>query len=239
MAQGLQILRVGKLGPVPSVWLNVIYVYPRGPPAMLGALPAKRLPQQLAGAQFISPRLGAVHPAPACRGFPSGLLGVMLRTVTVPGQLRAPRVPAWSQGLMCHGLSPPGETKAPGPTTQPNSGKSLALALYALAFFDIQDNFASACPAVHSQVFSLGFRINAEQAVVPPTLRAGNPSILYLYFTMLFSCLQHYLPPFMRYCQKIYTASRPNSGKRYSFFRRFCGRRYLHSLLMIGSKYLR
>ena len=108
----------------------------------------------------------------------------------------------------------------------------------AQALVDIHEAFFSAVPTPDRQVpcsrlwpYSLLCGSTADGA--------NNFPIHCYYFTIPFSCLQHFLPPFIQYYQKIYTASRPNSGDCYSFFRRFLGRRYLHSLLGIGSKYLR
>ena len=63
-------------------------------------------------------------------------------------------------------------------------GKSLALALNALALVDIQDQLCTAGPAVNLQVPCLGIRPDPQQVFVPLTDWTHQPSVLYDQFTM-------------------------------------------------------
>lgn len=76
--------------------------------------------------------------------------------------------------------------------------QSLAPAFNALAFCDIQNQFGLTVPAVNRQVSSLRLRLYAEQAVIPPTHRADDPSIPYDKFSSFLIELQPYFPSPMR-----------------------------------------
>lgn len=141
MTKTLQILPVGEPGPVSAVRLHMVHIGGRRSDTAPGALPAERLPQELRGPEIIQPYRRSVHPAPglSLRAAPAAVFRPVFRTPAVTGQRTASWMPARSERLHCHGLSPPGKIKTPDPTTQPSSGESLALAFNALAFFDIKD----------------------------------------------------------------------------------------------------
>lgn len=117
LAQALQIVPVDKAGPVTPVGLDVIHHRGPGPYAPSGALPAPRLPQELIGPQVVRPD-GQTVPAVPLGGHPAPRpLRLMLGAVSLSGELRASWIPAWSERLHGHGLSPPGKTKSQSPTT--------------------------------------------------------------------------------------------------------------------------
>ena len=112
LAQALQVAPVDEAGPVSPMWLDVIHHGSMGTAAPPGALPAEGLIQELRGPKVIRPCLGLIHPVPLGALPPLGLLGFVLRTVPLPGQVWAARLAARSERLQGHGLSPPGKTKS-------------------------------------------------------------------------------------------------------------------------------
>lgn len=117
LAQALQIVPVNEAGPVASVGLDVVHHRGPGAYAPSGALPAPRLTQELIGPQVVRPD-GQTVPAVPLGGHPAPRpLGLMPGAVSLSGELRASWVPAWSERLHGHGLSPPGKTKSQSPTT--------------------------------------------------------------------------------------------------------------------------
>ena len=112
LAQALQIVPVDKAGPVTPVGLDVIHHRGPGPYAPSGALPAPWFPHELIGPQIVCPD-GQVVPAVPLGGHPAPRpLRLMLGAVSLSGELRASWIPAWSERLHGHGLSPPGKTKS-------------------------------------------------------------------------------------------------------------------------------
>lgn len=117
LAQALQIVPVDKAGPVTPVGLDVIHHRGPGPYAPSGALPAPWFPHELIGPQVVRPD-GQVVPAVPLSGHPAFRpLGFVLGTPALTGEFLAPRMPARSERLHGHGLSPPGKTKSQSPTT--------------------------------------------------------------------------------------------------------------------------
>ena len=117
LAQALEIGPVDEPGPVPPVGLHMVHHRGPGADAPACALPAPWLPQELPGPQIVGPDGQAVPAVPFRRGPPGRWPGLVPVTVPLPGESGAPRVPAWSEGLHGHGLSPPGKTKSQSPTT--------------------------------------------------------------------------------------------------------------------------
>ena len=112
LAQALQIVPVDKAGPVTPVGLDVIHHRGPGPYAPSGALPAPWFPHELIGPQIVCPD-GQVVPAVPLSGHPAFRpLGFVLGTPALTGEFLAPRMPARSERLHGHGLSPPGKTKS-------------------------------------------------------------------------------------------------------------------------------
>lgn len=117
LAQALQVGTVSEAGPAPSVGLDVVHHRGPGAYAPSGALPAPRLTQELIGPQVVRPD-GQTVPAVPLGGHPAPRpLGLMPGAVSLSGELRASWIPAWSERLHGHGLSPPGKTKSQSPTT--------------------------------------------------------------------------------------------------------------------------
>ena len=111
LAQALQIVPVDKAGPVTPVGLDVIHHRGPGPYAPSGALPAPWFPHELIGPQIVCPD-GQVVPAVPLSGHPAFRpLGFVLGTPALTGEFLAPRMPARSERLHGHGLSPPGKQK--------------------------------------------------------------------------------------------------------------------------------
>ena len=110
--QALQVAPVDKAGPVPSVGRDVIHHRGPGTPAVPGTLPAPRLRHELTGPQVVRPD-GQAVPAVPLGGHPAlRPLGLVLGAVSLAGERPASRVPAGSERLHGHGLSPPGKTKS-------------------------------------------------------------------------------------------------------------------------------
>ena len=87
--------------------------------------------------------------------------------------------------------------KAPEPQSIPIWVRSWALALDALASLDVQEDLPPARPAVYRQSVGLRLRSDPQEPVVPPTLRAGYPSVLYDN-AIIFVCLATAFPHFLQ-----------------------------------------
>ena len=113
VAQALKIAAVAEPRPVPLVVDDVVNICCPNTESLLRTLTAERLTQELRRPQVASPLVGLVHPAP---GLCPGAAPVAARpvgvAVTIAHQHAAAWVPAWSQRLLAHGLSPPGKTKS-------------------------------------------------------------------------------------------------------------------------------
>ena len=70
------------------------------------------LTQQLCRPQVVRPDRQAVPAMPLGGNSALRLCGLVLGAVSIPGQRRASRMPARSERLQGHGLSPPGKTKS-------------------------------------------------------------------------------------------------------------------------------
>lgn len=114
VAKALQIAPVAEPVPVALVIDDVVNVCSACPSPVLCALSAERLVHQLCWTQVLSPLVGEVHPAPGLCFFAAlvGSLRPVLLAVAIAHQLAAAWVPAWSEWLQGHELSPPGKTKS-------------------------------------------------------------------------------------------------------------------------------
>ena len=103
MAQGLQVAAVCEPLPIALVGLDVVHVCGSGADAVTGALPAIRLPQELAGAKIVGSFWRQVQPVPG------GAFRAALRfrfvsgAVAVRHQDAAAWMPARSQGFLAQG----------------------------------------------------------------------------------------------------------------------------------------
>ena len=112
MAKALKIAAIHEHCPVSAVRLDVVHFRGRCPDSVPGTLPAKRLTKELAGPQVLRPLWGQVHPVPGLGRIAAAVLGAVEITIAASDQGRTPRMSAWTQRLLCHGLSPPGKTKS-------------------------------------------------------------------------------------------------------------------------------
>ena len=112
MAKALKIATIHEHCPVSTVRLDVIHFRGRCPVSVPSTLPAKRLTKELAGPQVFRPLWCQVHPVPGLGFVAAVILWPVAVAVAVGDQGRTPRMPAWAQRLLCHGLSPPGKTKS-------------------------------------------------------------------------------------------------------------------------------
>ena len=105
MAQGLQVVPVREQIQIPLVGLDVVHVCGSGADAVTGALPAIRLPQELAGAKIVGSFRRQVQPVPggaigAALGLGAGLVN---RAVAIRHQDVASRMSARPQGFLAQG----------------------------------------------------------------------------------------------------------------------------------------
>lgn len=105
MAQRLQVAPVREPLPVALVGLDVVHVCGPSADAVTGALPAIRLPQELAGAKIVGPFRRQVQPVPggavgAALSLWAGFVG---GAVATRHQDAATWMPARSQGFLAQG----------------------------------------------------------------------------------------------------------------------------------------
>ena len=112
MAKALKIAAIHEHCPVSAMRLDVIHFRGRCPDSVPSTLPAKRLTKELAGPQVFPPLWCQVHPVPGLGLVAAVILWAVAVAVAAGDQGRTPRMPAWAQRLLCHGLSPPGKTKS-------------------------------------------------------------------------------------------------------------------------------
>ena len=112
MAKALEIAAVREHRPVSAVRLDVVHFRGRRPVSAPGTFPAKRLAKELSGPQVLRPLWSQVHPVPGLGRIAAAVLGAVEITIAASYQGRTPRMSAWTQRLLCHGLSPPGKTKS-------------------------------------------------------------------------------------------------------------------------------
>ena len=115
LAQTLVVVRVNEQLPVSAERHHVVHRVGSCPASLLCTTPAERLPEQLRGAQVISPDRLAVPAVPLC-AFLALYATAMLRRVplaiSLPGQCGAAWVTTRPERLKGHGRSPPGKTKS-------------------------------------------------------------------------------------------------------------------------------
>lgn len=191
MTQALQIPRVSEQRPVALVVPDVVHVGGRSAQPTLCAFPAEGLPQELAGAQLVSPDRQAVPAVPGSGLPPGRLLRAVPGTPAVTGQHGTTWMPAGPQRFTCHGLSPPrSKTKQKaGANDRASLRWSLAPALKALAPVNIHDYLGLAVPAVDPQPLGPGVRLHLDQPLIAAAVRAHEKSILHCqHFTIHNHC---------------------------------------------------
>ena len=104
VTQGLQVAAVREPLPVALVGLDVVHVCGPSADAVTGALPAIRLPQELAGAKIVGPFRRQVQPVPG-GAFRAALrpLRLVSGAVAVRYQDAAAWMPTRSQGFLAQG----------------------------------------------------------------------------------------------------------------------------------------
>lgn len=112
MAKALEIAAVREHCPVSAVRLDVVHFRGRRPVSAPGTFPAKGLAKELSRPQVLRPLWSQVHPVPGLGRIAAAVLGAVEITIAASDQGRTPRMSAWTQRLLCHGLSPPGKTKS-------------------------------------------------------------------------------------------------------------------------------
>ena len=112
LTQALEVCRIDEQQPVTPMGLDVIHHGGPGADTMLGALPAPGLPQELSGPKLVRPEGQAVPGVALCRSPAGRPLGLVSGTIPLPCEFRASGMPARSERLHGHGLSPPGKTKS-------------------------------------------------------------------------------------------------------------------------------
>lgn len=201
MAQGLQVGPVPKQDRVATVRTNVVNVRGADPLAVPGALPAVRLPQQLAGAQDLRPFCRAVELVPGGAVCTASGLRPVGRAVSVRDQSTAARVPARSQGLLAQGYHLLAKQKTPETMGFPIRESSWAPAFNALASLDMQNDFGLAVPAPDRERVRLCVWPDPKQAPVAAAHRTGDPAIYnsYSITDRIFS--QAEFTPFFSICE--------------------------------------
>ena len=119
VAKALQILPVREHRPVPVVRDDVVHLRGPGSAARISwripnrTLPAKRLSQELSGAQIVCPFRRGVHPAPGSGRLAAAcsVFGLMRCAVSARHQGAASWVSARPQGLLCHRAITSGQNK--------------------------------------------------------------------------------------------------------------------------------
>ena len=113
MAKALKIATIHEHCPVSAVRLDVIHFRGRCPVSVPSTLPAKRLSQELSGAQIVCPFRRGVHPAPGSGRLAAAcsVFGLMRCAVSARHQGAASWVSARPQGLLCHRAITSGQNK--------------------------------------------------------------------------------------------------------------------------------
>ena len=129
VAQALQIAPVAESCPVSLVVHDVVHVRCPDTKPTLCALAAEGFAQELRRSKIAFPPVGLVHPAPRlCLSAAPVAAWPVCVAVTIAHQHAAAGMPAGSEWLLAHGLSPPGKNKKPAPT-QTASADHVAQAL--------------------------------------------------------------------------------------------------------------
>lgn len=115
MTQALQVCLIDECSPIPFVIPDMIHVSGRNALPSPSALPAERLSKKLPRPENLCPYRQAVPIMPGS-GLPAAsLFWLVLRAPAALRQFRTSWMPTWPKYFVCHGLSPPGKTKAPKP----------------------------------------------------------------------------------------------------------------------------
>lgn len=182
LTQALVVGRVNKQPPVPAMGLDVVHHRSTGTVAgiswriLSGALPAKRLPQELSRTQVICPDRQAV-PAMPLGGDPAArFYRLVLGAISITGQRRASWVPARPQGFLCHRAITSGQNKKPAPTRPAICG-SCGTGTLAQALVNIHDGLLATDLAEY-HVICGSCRWQEFLYTALSTYRANEPSIL-------------------------------------------------------------
>ena len=149
MAKALEIAAVREHCPVSAVRLDVVHFRGRRPVSAPGTFPAKGLAKELSRPQVLRPLWSQVHPVPGLGRIAAAVLGAVEITIAASDQGRTPRMSAWTQRLLCHGLSPRAKQKACANTSALCG--SCGTGSLAQALVDIHDGLFSAELAIHRQ----------------------------------------------------------------------------------------
>lgn len=113
VAQTLQVADIAEPRPVSFVVDDVVDIGRTHAASVPGAFAAERLAQQLVRPQLLPPLVGRIQPAPGrCLCAAPVAAWAVCVAVAIGHEGAAPRVSAWPQWLLAHGLSPPGKTKS-------------------------------------------------------------------------------------------------------------------------------
>lgn len=184
VAKALQILPVREHRPVPVVRDDVVHLRGPGSAARISwripnrTLPAKRLSQELSGAQIVCPFRRGVHPAPGSGRLAAAcsVVGLMRCAVSARHQGAASWVPARPQGLLCHRAITSGQNKKPAPTRPAICG-SCGTGTLAQALVNIHDGLLATDLAEY-HVICGSCRWQEFLYTALSTYRTNEPSIL-------------------------------------------------------------
>lgn len=197
----MQIASIRELRPVSVVRLHMVHIRGPGADTTLCTFPTKRFPQKLLGSQIIHPLRREIHPVPGLGllAAPGAVFGLVGCTVSTRHQDAAARMPARSERLQGHGLSPPGKTKSP-PRQQPPQRKLSARAIQvALAIFDIDEMHGLTPVAPQLHVLCHHFRGDMLICAMP-AYRANDVSVFHCQFIASWRFLQCDFLTFFKTC---------------------------------------
>lgn len=182
MTERLQVVGIDEQRPHAAVRDDMIHIGGASPLSTEGTCAAVRLTPKLIGTHVILEDWQRVPLVPVrCRrASAGGVLRLVLWTVHLPRQHAAADMCARSEWLLCHGLSPPGKTKAPEP-----SHLSVIIGSGALAqahFVDIHDGLFPAVLAVDCDLLALRPRQDPQHLLALAN-RAEQISISCHHFT--------------------------------------------------------
>ncbi len=149
---------------------------------------AKTAREGAVGPQVLRPLWSQVHPVPGLGRIAAAVLGAVEITIAASYQGRTPRMSAWTQRLLCHGLSPPGKTKSRHRRLLHRKIIGTGLSK-ALAMFDIHEIFCLCNYGTRESAAGAGLRAGllVRDAVA---VGADIPSLLYGQFNTFIARLQ-------------------------------------------------